>query len=203
VIDSSLGYFINPLLNVFLGVMLLRERLNRPQGVAVALAAVGVAYMTISTGRLPWIALVLASSFGMYALIRKLVKVEAVPGLGIETLFLVPFALAFLVWSEWQGNGALGHASAGVNLLLLGTGIITAVPLALFAFGARLLPLSTVGLVQYLGPTLQLLIGVFAFHEPFTQAHAAGFGFIWTALAIYMFDGLRRNRAALRPRETP
>ena len=200
VIDSSLGYFINPLFNVLLGVMLLRERLNRPQWAAVILATLGVAYMTAVTGRLPWIALVLAASFGLYGLIRKLVKVDAVPGLGIETLLLVPFAIAFLLWTEWRGVGALGHASAGVKLLLIGTGILTAVPLALFAFGSRLLPLSTVGVVQYIGPTIQFLIGVFVFHEAFTPARAVGFSCIWLALVIYMADGLRRNRAALRLR---
>jgi chloramphenicol-sensitive protein RarD len=156
--------------------------------------------MTAVTGRLPWIALVLAASFGLYGLIRKLVKVEAVPGLGIETLLLVPFAAAFLLWTEWRGVGALGHDSTGTNLLLLGTGIATAVPLALFAVGSRLLPLSTVGVVQYLGPTMQFLIGVFVFHEPFTHDRVVGFSCIWIALAIYMVDGLRRNHAALRLR---
>ncbi len=200
VLDASLGYFINPLLNVLLGVMLLRERLNRAQWVSVTLAAFGVVYMTLATGRLPWIALVLAASFGMYALIRKLVKVEAVPGLGIETLMLVPFAVAYLVWAEARGVGALGHATGSVNLLLIGSGLITAVPLALFAFGARRLPLSTVGLVQYVGPTIQFLIGIFVFHESFTQTRAIGFACIWVALAIYMADGWRRNRgAALTP----
>jgi chloramphenicol-sensitive protein RarD len=200
VIDASLGYFINPLLNVVLGVMLLRERLNRPQWIAVGLAGLGVAYMTLVTGRLPWIALVLAASFGLYGLIRKLVKVEAVPGLAIETLLLVPFATAFLLWAEWTGVGALGHDSTLTNLLLLGTGIATAVPLALFAVGSRLLPLSTLGVVQYVGPTIQFLVGVFVFHEPFTHARVVGFSCIWVALAIYMIDGLRRNHAALRLR---
>jgi chloramphenicol-sensitive protein RarD len=197
VLDASLGYFMNPLLNVALGVLVLSERLNRPQWVAIALAAAGVIYLTIATGKLPWIALTLAVSFALYGLIRKLIKVEATPGLGIETLLLLPFALAYLGWLEVRGVGALGHTAVDINLLLLGTGIVTAVPLALFAHGARLIPLSTVGLIQYVGPSLQLLVGVFVFHEAFTPARAVAFGCIWTALAIYMIDSLRRNRAAV------
>lgn len=197
VLDASLGYFMNPILNVGLGVLLLSERLNRAQWTAVAIAAMGVVYLTIATGKPPWISLLLAASFGMYALIRKVIKVDAVPGLGIETLMLVPFAVAFLVWTESHGAAALGHSSAGITLLLLGTGVITAVPLALFAHGSRLIPLSTVGLVQYVGPSIQFLVGVFVFHETFTPARAVGFGSIWLALAIYMIDGLRRNRGAL------
>ena len=200
VLDASLGYFLNPLLNVALGVLLLSERLNRAQWTAVAIAGLGVVYFTIATGKPPWIALVLAASFALYGLIRKTVKVEAVPGLAIETLMLVPFAVAFLVWSESRGVAALGHASLGVNLLLLCTGIVTAVPLALFAHGSRLIPLSTVGLVQYVGPSIQFLIGVFVFHESFTPSRAVGFSCIWLALVIYMVDGLRRNRAALELR---
>lgn len=194
VLDASLGYFINPLLSVFLGVVLLSERLNRAQWTAVALAAAGVVYVTIATGRLPWISLVLALSFGLYAFIRKMVRVEAVPGLGAETLLLVPFAIAFLVWTENHGGSALGHSSLPITALLVGTGVITAVPLALFAYGARLIPLSTVGLVQYIGPSLQFLVGVFVFHEAFTPARAIGFSCIWVALALYVADGLWRNR---------
>jgi chloramphenicol-sensitive protein RarD len=194
VLDASLGYFINPLLNVFLGVALLSERLNRGQWTAVALAGAGVLYMTVATGRLPWISLVLAGSFGAYALIRKLVRVEAVPGLGAETLLLVPFAALYLGWLEWRGIGALGHSGTATNLLLVGTGIATALPLALFAYGSRLIPLSMTGLVQYTGPTLQLLIGIFVFHELFTPARAVGFGCIWAGLAIYAADGLWRTR---------
>jgi chloramphenicol-sensitive protein RarD len=196
VLDSSLGYFLNPLLNVALGVLLLSERLNRAQWAAVALAGLGVVYFTIATGKPPWIALVLAASFALYGLIRKTVKVAAVPGLAIETLMLVPFAVAYLAWAESRGVAALGHAALGVNLLLLGTGIVTAVPLALFAHGSRLIPLSTVGLVQYVGPSIQFLIGVFVFQESFTPSRAVGFSCIWLALVIYMVDGLRRNRAA-------
>ncbi len=193
-VDASLGYFINPLLNVVLGVFVLNERLSRAQWFAVALAAVGVVYLTIVLGRPPWIALTLAMSFGFYGLIRKVVAVEAVPGLATETLLLAPFATAFLVWSQAKGVGALGHTSAAVTALLLGSGLATALPLALFAFGARLIPYSTMGLLQYIGPTLQFLIGVLVFHEPFPRARAVGFVVIWVGLAVYAADGLWRNR---------
>jgi chloramphenicol-sensitive protein RarD len=160
----------------------------------VALAAIGVVYLAVVVGRPPWIALSLAASFGLYGLIRKVVSVDAVPGLATETLLLSPFALAFLIWAEQHGTGALGHSSAGVNALLVGSGLVTALPLALFAFGARLIPLSTVGLLQYIGPTLQFLLGVLVFHEPFPRARAIGFMLIWAALAIYAADSLWRSR---------
>jgi chloramphenicol-sensitive protein RarD len=196
VVDASLGYFINPLFSVVLGVFVLGERLNRAQWTAVSLAAAGVLYLAIVLGRPPWIALWLAGSFGMYGLIRKVVAVDAVPGLATETLLLAPFALAFLAWSEWRGTGALGHSTALVDALLVGSGLVTAMPLALFSYGARRIPLSTVGLVQYIGPTLQFLIGVSVFHEPFPRARAIGFVMIWSALAIYAADGLLRRRRA-------
>ncbi len=197
VIDASLGYFINPLLNVVLGVLVLGERLNVAQKSAVGLATVGVLYLAVVAGRPPWIALVLAASFGGYGLIRKVVKVEAVPGLATETLLLAPFAASLLLWMELKGTGAFGHAAAHVNALLLGSGLVTALPLALFAYGARLIPLSTVGLVQYIGPTLQFLTGVWVFHEAFTLQRAIGFLFIWTALVVYAGDGLWRSRRQL------
>jgi chloramphenicol-sensitive protein RarD len=193
-VEASLGYFINPLLNVVLGVMVLHERLNRAQWLAVALAAIGVLYLTVATAHPPWIALALAASFGTYGLIRKVVKVESVPGLATETLLLAPLAVAFLAWCEMRGTGALGHSSAGINALLVGSGLVTALPLALFAYGARLIPYSTIGIVQYIGPTLQFLIGVFVFHEAFTAERAVGFVAIWTALAIYASDGAYRTR---------
>lgn len=194
VVEASLGYFINPLLNVALGVLVLSERLNRAQWTAVGLAAAGVLYLAVVTGRPPWIALSLAATFGTYGLIRKVIAVEAVPGLATETLLLAPFAAGFLLWCEWQGSGALGHMGVGVDVLLIVSGVVTALPLALFAYGARRIPLSTVGLVQYIGPTLQFLLGVLVYHEPFPRARAIGFVMIWLALAIYAVDGLWRNR---------
>ncbi|MGI9245420.1 MAG: EamA family transporter RarD [Steroidobacteraceae bacterium] len=195
VIDASLGYFINPLLSVVLGVLVLGERLNPAQKTAVVLAAAGVVFLAVVAGRPPWIALVLGASFGLYGLIRKVVAVEAVPGLATETLLLAPFALAALLWLEHTGRGALGHSpSPHVTALLLGSGFVTALPLALFSFGARRIPLSTLGIVQYIGPTLQFLTGILVFREAFTVQRGIGFLFIWSALAIYAADGLWRSR---------
>jgi len=200
VLDSSLGYFINPLVNVLLGVALLSERLSPAQWTAVGLAAAGVAYLTAASGSLPWISLVLALTFGFYGLIRKLVKVESLPSLGIETLLLLPFALGYLLWCESVGTGALGHAGAATTALLIGSGPVTAIALFLFAYGARRLPFSTVGILQYIAPTLQLACGVFAFHEPFGRTRAVGFAFIWAALIVYAGEGVwlsRRQQRAL------
>jgi chloramphenicol-sensitive protein RarD len=194
VVETSLGYFIGPLVNVLLGVVLLSERLSPAQWAAVALAVAGVGYLTVVTGSLPWIALTLAFSFATYGLIRKIVKVESLPGLATETLLLVPFAAAYLLWCESAGTGALGHAGPAVDALLIGSGPLTAIALFLFAYGTRLLPYSTVGVLQYITPTLQFLCGVFALHEPFERARAVGFGIIWAALLIYAGEGLRLSR---------
>jgi chloramphenicol-sensitive protein RarD len=191
VVETSLGYFIGPLVNVLLGVVLLSERLSPAQWSAVALAVAGVGYLTVMTGSLPWIALTLAFSFATYGLIRKIVKVESLPGLATETLLLVPFAGAYLLWCESAGIGALGHAAPAVDALLVGSGPVTAIALFLFAYGTRLLPYSTVGVLQYITPTLQFICGVFALHEPFERARAVGFGIIWAALLIYTGEGLR------------
>jgi chloramphenicol-sensitive protein RarD len=194
VVDASLGYFINPLVNVLLGIVLLAERLNRAQWASVALASAGVAYLTFVTGHLPWIALTLAFFFSSYGFIRKVVHVEALPGLAAETLLLMPCAIGYLVWCEASGSGTLGHAPASIDLLLIASGPLTAVPLFLFAYGARRIPYSTMGLLQYLTPSLQLACAVFVFHEPFGRAQAAGFALIWAALVIYAGDGLWRAR---------
>jgi chloramphenicol-sensitive protein RarD len=198
VVEASLGYFINPLVNVLLGVALLSEKLTRAQWTAVGLAATGVAYLTIVAGGLPWIALTLAFSFGTYGLMRKVVKVESLPGLATETLVLLPFAAVYLLWCESAGNGALGHAGPNIAALLIGSGPLTAIGLFLFAYGARLLPYSTLGLLQYIAPTLQLVCGVFAFHEPFERTRAVGFALIWTALLIYAGEGLWLSRKQQR-----
>jgi chloramphenicol-sensitive protein RarD len=198
VVESSLGYFINPLVNVLLGVALLSERLTRAQWTAVALAATGVAYLTIVTGSPPWIALTLAFTFGIYGLIRKVAKVESLPGLATETLLLLPFAVAYLLWCESAGTGALGHAGPPIAALLIGSGPLTAIALYLFAYGARLLPYSTVGVLQYITPTLQLACGVFAFHERFERTRAIGFALIWAALLLYAGEGLWLSRKQQR-----
>lgn len=196
VIETSLGYFINPLVNVLLGVVLLSERLNRAQWTAVAIAAAGVMYLTWSAGHPPWIALALAITFSLYGFVRKVVQVDSLAGLGSETLLLLPLGLGYLLWCEAAGSGVLAHTNWFTNLLLVLSGPITAVPLVLFAFGARRIPYSTVGLLQYIGPTLQLLLGVFIFHEPFSGPRVIGFALIWSALAIYAIDGVWRSRGS-------
>ena len=203
VVEASLGYFINPLVNVLLGVLVLGERLSRAQRVAVALAAAGVAILTLGHGRLPWIALALAVSFGLYGLARKTVGADAVVGLLWETGLMAPLAVAWLVSLEARGTGAFGAAQPGVSALLALGGAVTAVPLVLFAQGARSLPLSTVGLLQYLSPSIQFLLAVLVFREPFTAAHAATFACIWAALGVLTWDlrrRLRHERAAARDR---
>jgi chloramphenicol-sensitive protein RarD len=194
VVESSLGYFINPLVNVLLGVAVLGERLERVQWIAVGIAAAGVAYLTWLAGTPPWIALALAGSFGSYGLIRKTVAVESLVGLGSETLLIAPLGVAYLVLAEASGAGVGLHAGGFTLPLLVFGGPLTAIPLAAFAFGARRVPYSTVGIVQYIGPTQQLLLGVFLFREPFPPSRALGFAAIWVALAIYAAHGLLRAR---------
>ena len=195
VVEASLGYFIGPLVNVLLGVVFLSERLTRAQWIAVALAAAGVTYLAVMAGGPPWIALMLAFSFACYGLIRKIVKVESLPGLATETLVLVPVAALYLLWCESVGSGALGHAGLLTNALLIGTGPLTAITLFLYTYGTRLLPYSTIGVLQFITPTLQFLCGVFVLHEPFDDARAIGFTAIWTALVIYAGEGWRLSRA--------
>ena len=200
VVESSLGYFINPLLSVVLGVVVLKERLNRVQWLSVGIATMGVLWLTFSYGRFPWIAIVLACSFGAYGLVRKLLGVPPVRGLGVESLWLLLPALAFLLWSEASGRGhLLPHAGQagwgwGVLGLLVFGGVLTSLPLIGFAAAVQRIPYSLVGLLQYISPTLQLLVGVLVLHEPFGRERAVGFAFIWVALAIYAADGLARAR---------
>ncbi len=198
VLSTSLGYYINPLVSVLLGLVVLRERLNRPQSVAVGLAAIAVTVLTVRLGQLPWISLALAFTFGMYGLVRKVVAADAVVGLTFETAALAPFAAAFLGVLELRGSGALGHHGVTTDLLLAASGAITAVPLVLFTLGARRLPLSTVGLLQYIAPTCTFLFAVFVWGEPFTVAHGVAFALIWTALALYTADLRTRLRRATR-----
>jgi chloramphenicol-sensitive protein RarD len=199
VVEASLGYFIGPLVNVLLGVAFLAERLTRAQWIAVALAGAGVAYLAILAGGPPWIALMLAFSFACYGLMRKIVKVESLPGLATETLLLVPVAAVYLLWCESVGSGALGHAGLMSTALLVGTGPLTAITLFLYTYGTRLLPYSTVGVLQFITPTLQFVCGVFALHEPFDGTRAIGFTAIWTALIIYAGEGWRLSRAPRAP----
>jgi chloramphenicol-sensitive protein RarD len=198
IVESSLGYYINPLVNVVLGIFVLRERLNALQWLAVALAGIAVAYLAVLAGRPPWIACALALTFSLYGLIRKVISVDALPGLATETLILLPLATAYLAWCQVHGTGALTGHGAEVTALLVGCGLVTAVPLFLFAYGARALPYSTVGVLQYIGPSLQLVCGVLFLHESFGPAVAAGFALLWLGLLIYAADGVWRARAAAR-----
>jgi chloramphenicol-sensitive protein RarD len=202
VVETSLGYFINPLLNVVLGVLLLHERLNRVQWVSVGIATLGVLWLTFNYGSCPWIALSLAVSFGTYGLVRKLVGVPPVRGLGVESLYLFLPALVMVAWGELHGHGGfIAHGTTTgwgwqvAALLVLG-GALTALPLIGFADAVQRIPFSMVGVLQYIAPTMQLLIGVLVFHEPFGRERVIGFTCIWFALAIFAADGLLRARRA-------
>jgi chloramphenicol-sensitive protein RarD len=198
VIEASLGYFINPLVNVLLGVIFFREHLRRVQWAAICLAAAGVGYLTVQHGSLPWIALVLAFSFGAYGLIKKSAPLEALEGLTLELSLLFVPALLYLLYLESRGVGTFGHAGLSSLLLALG-GVVTATPLLMFAGAARRIPLSMLGVLQYIAPTLQFAIGVWVYGEEFSRTRLIGFCFIWAALMIYTVEGLhghRRKRAA-------
>jgi len=194
VIQASLGYFINPLVNIVLGMVFLRERLSRPAAIAVVLAVIGVAAQTIMIGSLPVIALVLAFSFGFYGLLRKTARVGSVVGLTIETAILTPIGLGYLMWAHRAGRLSFASGDLSLDLLLIVAGAITAAPLLLFTAAARLLPLSTMGFLQYVAPSGHFLLAVFAFGEPFTTAHLVTFACIWTALAIFTRDQFRMVR---------
>ena len=196
VIDASLGYFINPLVNVLLGYTVLHERPRRAQWIALSLATLGVLWLTLAAGKLPWIALVLAASFGAYGLMRKVAVLGPLEGLALESMLLAPVALLALAFWADQGSGSFPAPDALTNLWLIAFGPITAVPLLLFAAGARRLPLTTLGLLQYIGPTIQFAIGVWVFREPFTAIRLVGFGCIWLALLLYSADGWRSARRA-------
>jgi chloramphenicol-sensitive protein RarD len=188
VIDASLGYFILPLVNVALGYVFLKERPRRVQWLALAVAAAGVLWLTLQAGRLPWIALLLAATFGIYGLLRKLAPLGALEGLTLETLLLSPFAAGLLAWWAWHGQGALVQAHAPTMGWLLLAGPLTAIPLLLFAAGARRIPMATLGILQYISPSLQLLVGVWLYGEVLAPVRAIGFCLIWVALVVYSVD---------------
>lgn len=195
-LQGSLGYYINPLVNVVFGVLFLRERLRPAQVLAVLLAGAGVVYLTFSYGEFPWIALALAASFGLYGLIRKVAPVGALVGLSIETMFMLVPAAAYLIYLESQGSASFLRGSVSIDLLLLGTAVLTAVPLTCFTAGARRINLTTVGLLQYMAPTLIFLLAVFYYHEPFAAAQVRTFIMIWIALIIYSTDSMIYYRRA-------
>ena len=193
-LQASLGYYINPLVNVVLGMVFLRERLRPTQMLSVLLAFAGVLYLTISYGEFPWIALMLALSFGLYGLIRKVAPVGALVGLTVETLLLSIPALIYLFYLDSRGAGAMFRVSPKLSLMLIGCALVTAVPLLLFTLGARRLYLSTLGLLQYIAPSCMFILAVFLFNEPFSSVQVVTFIFIWTALAIYSTDSFRYYR---------
>lgn len=200
VVETALGYFINPLLNVVIGVLFMHERLRPLQWVAVAIAAAGVTWLTVQYGQFPWIALALACSFGLYGVLRKLAHVDSVAGLGVESAYLFVPVLGVLLWSELHGaggflpiNGAPGYG-AGLSTLLVLSGLVTALPLVGFAYAVRRISLTTVGILQYIAPTLQFLIGVFILHEAFDRTRLVGFACIWLALAVFVGEGLWRRK---------
>ncbi|MBC8509498.1 MAG: EamA family transporter RarD [Anaerolineales bacterium] len=199
IIESSLGYFINPLVNVSLGVIFLREKLRLWQWIPVGLAALGVGYLTVSYGELPWIALSLAFTFGFYGLIKKTAALDSISGFTIETGFVVLPALAWLLYLEFVGRGAFGHGTALETLLLILAGVATGLPLLWFGAAARRVPLSTLGFLQYIAPTFQFLIGVFIYGEDFSQDRVIGFCIIWTALLIFSIDGIFNRRRSTLP----
>lgn len=194
IIETSLGYYINPLVSFLLGVLVLKERLTMPQKVAVGLAVLGVANQTLALGFLPWVSLVLAASFGVYGLIRKTVNVESIEGLTVETIVLLPLSGLYLFYLFSTEALSFGHHGAVNDLLLLFAGPLTAIPLLLFASGARRIPLFMIGFLQYLAPTISLSLAVFVYSETFTQAHGVTFALIWAALALVSWEAFRRER---------
>jgi chloramphenicol-sensitive protein RarD len=194
IVETSLGYFINPLVSVLLGVVVLGERLRLGQWLAIALAAAGVLYLTLAYGSLPWISLALACTFGIYGLVKKMAPLGAVHGLALETGILLLPALAFLSYESQSGRGAFFHSGTTVDLLMIGAGPVTTIPLLLFAAAARRIPLSMVGLFQYIAPTIQFLIGVFLYHEPFTRSRFIGFSMVWLGLLLSALEAGTQGR---------
>jgi chloramphenicol-sensitive protein RarD len=202
IVESSLGYYMNPLVNVLLAVTFLRERPRMGQWAAIALAATGVAYMTITYGQVPWIALSLAFSFAFYGLVKKRANLPALEGLYLEVLILAIPLGGYLGYLELTGQGSFGHLNLQTTILLLLAGVVTGLPLLMFSAGAKQVPLTVLGLLQYVAPTMQFIIGIWLYHEPFSQNQLVGFACIWTALAIYTAEGIRERRRlhlALRP----
>jgi len=197
ILEASLGYFINPLVIVLLGVVFLKEKLRLTQWIPIGLAALAVGYITIQHGKLPWIALVLAFSFGIYSLIKKIAPLDALPGLTMETAMVFLPALGFLLFENFRGQGTFIHDGASISLLLAASGIVSGVPLMLFSAGAQKIPLTLVGMLQYISPTIQFFLGVFLYGEAFDQTRVVGFSIIWLALLIYSLEGWAVRRKAL------
>jgi chloramphenicol-sensitive protein RarD len=198
VVETSLGYFINPLVTVLLGVLVLRERLRTTQWVAIGIGAAAVGVLTVDYGHVPYLALGLAASFGLYGLIKKRVGIRATDGLLVESGVLAAPAVVFVAQLSARGEANFGHVSIGHTLLVVGSGAMTAIPLLFFAGSANRIPLSTIGLLQYLAPVIQLLIGVAIYHEPMPPGRLAGFALVWLALTLFTWDGIRQARSRSR-----
>ena len=194
IVETSLGYFINPLLSVLFGVIFLREKLRPMQWLPVIIAAIGVAYLTITYGRPPWIALSLAFTFGLYGLVKKLSPLGSVFGLTLETGIVFPAALVYLIFVQANGTGGFLHDGLTVDLLLIGAGVVTTIPLLMFASAAKEIPLNMIGVLQYFAPTIQFLIGVFVYKEPFDTTRFIGFGIVWLALIIFWVENVSAHR---------
>jgi len=195
IVQVSLGYYINPLLNVLMGVLFLREHLRPSQWVPLGLAAAGVLYLNFAYGSLPWIALTLAFSFGLYGLVKKTAPLGSLYGLTLETGLLFLPALLYLLYAETTRQGAFLHGGAISDVLLVGAGLMTTIPLLMFASAARRIPLSLVGILQYIAPTLQFLLGVLVYGEPFTHTQFIGFGIVWLALILFGVEGYLATRS--------
>jgi chloramphenicol-sensitive protein RarD len=203
VVESSLGYFINPLVTVLMGVFILRERLRPWQWAALGVAALAVVVLTVDYGRLPWIALILACSFGSYGLCKKQAGAPAIESLTFETIVIGPVALAYVVWLTAQGQSNFTDHGVGHLMLFMTTGLVTAVPLMCFGGAAIRVPMVTLGLLQYLAPILQFALGVLYFHEAMPVGRWLGFGLVWVALALFTVDALRHRRRTPRPTPDP
>ena len=199
IVETSLGYFINPLISVLLGVVFLHERLRTMQWIPIGLAAAGVIYLTVTYGRLPWIALSLAFSFGIYGLVKKLAPLGSLYGLTLETALVFPIAFVYLAFAQSTGAGAFLQNNLVTDILLIGTGVVTSIPLLLFASAVRQIPLTMIGILQYIAPTLQFLIGVFLYHEAFDQSRLIGFSLVWLALIIFWVENYFANRVPVQP----
>jgi len=194
IVQASLGYYINPLVMIFLGMVVLGEKLNKAQGLALLFACLGVLYLAVDYGEFPWIAVSLAFSFGFYGLVKKMANLDAITALSMETLFLTPVALFFLTYKGFAGTGAFGNGLFLRDIFIIGSGVVSALPLYWFAQGTRAIPLSRVGFIQYLTPTMMLFIGVYIYGEAFTPAHRVSFGFIFAALFIYTVSSIIKGR---------
>lgn len=198
IVQTSLGYYMNPIISVLLGIIFLRERLSKSQITAFLLAAIGVCILILSYGQIPWVAIGLALSFGIYGLLKKQIVLDATRGLVIETMFILPVAIIYYIYLYFQGNMSFLHVDMKTNLFLIGTGIVTAIPLILFATGAQNIPLYLIGFIQYISPTMTLVLGVIVYHESFGGTELISFSFIWLALLIFSVSTILEVRKSHR-----